>query len=97
MGIPFPRPDVKHIFFLGYTITGETFEFEGETWDAVPEDFELAKRFYVLGEKFLEAGVIRGHPVRLMQGSLEGILGGMQELKEGRVSGVKLVYRVDDV
>jgi hypothetical protein len=77
MGIPFPCPDVKNIFLLGYTITGETFEIEGKTWNAVPEDFELAKRFYVLSEKLLEAGLIRGHPVKLMEGGLDGVLGGM--------------------
>jgi len=97
MGIEFPRKDVKNVFFLGYTITGEAFEIEGERWDAVPEDFELAKRFMVLGEKLLGKQLIRGHPVRLGEGGLGGVLGGMKELKDGRVSGVKLVYRVGKV
>jgi hypothetical protein len=97
MGIDFPRKEVKNVFFLGYTIIGEAFEIEGERWDAVPEDFELAKRFMVLGEKLLGAGLIKGHPVRLGQWGLGGVLGGMQELKEGKVSGVKLVYQVGEV
>jgi hypothetical protein len=96
MGIEFPRPEVKNVFFLGYTIMGEAFEIEGERWDAVPEDFELAKGFMVLCEKLLEKGAIRGHPVRIGEGGLEGVLEGMRELKEGRVSGVKLVYRVGE-
>lgn len=41
MGIPFPRPEVKNIFFLGYQILGERFEIEGEVWEASREDFEF--------------------------------------------------------
>jgi hypothetical protein len=40
MDIPFPRPEseVKNVFLLGYTATGEAFEIEGERWEVVPED-----------------------------------------------------------
>ena len=37
------------------------------------------------------------HPPSLRQGGLAGILDGMQEMKQGRVSGEKLVYLVGDV
>ncbi|CZR61994.1 related to zinc-binding oxidoreductase ToxD [Phialocephala subalpina] len=96
MGIDFPCSDVENIFFLGYTMSGEAFEIEGEKWDAVPEDYELGKKFISFSEKLLEEGVVRGHPVRMLEGGLEGILGGMEELKQGRVSGVKLVARVGE-
>jgi hypothetical protein len=95
MGIGFPRKDVKNVFFLGYTATGEAFEIEGELWPAVPEDFELAREFTSLVEKLLEQGLIKNHPVSMQDGGLDAILGGMQELKEGKVSGVKLVYQID--
>ncbi|KAF8865528.1 putative zinc-binding oxidoreductase ToxD [Acephala macrosclerotiorum] len=96
MGIDFPRQDVQNMFLLAYTISGEEFEIEGEKWDAVPEDFELGKRFMSFSEKLLEEGVVKGHPVKMLEGGLGGILGGMEELKNGRVSGVKLVARVGD-
>lgn len=97
MDIAFPRPDIKNVFFLGYTVSGEKFEIEGKVWEAVPEDFELTKKMMVLGEKLVEERRIKAHPSRVMEGGLEGILEGMQLLKEGKVSGAKLVYRVGEV
>jgi hypothetical protein len=94
MGIDFPREDVRNVFFLGYTLTGEAFEIEGKLWLAVPEDFELAKKFNSVVEKLLEQGLIKNHPVSMRDGGLDAILGGMRELKEGKVSGVKVVYRI---
>jgi hypothetical protein len=35
------------------------------------------------------------HPVKLGSGGLEGVLDGLDQLKEGKVSGVKLVYKID--
>ena len=95
MEVHSPRKDVKSIFYLGYTITGEAFELEGVTWPAVPEDFELGKKFFTLTETLLEQGLIKTHPASVREGGLAGILDGMQQMKEGKVSGVKLVYRVD--
>lgn len=62
----------------------------------MPEDYELGKKFVAFSEKLLEEGVVKGHPVKMLEGGLEGISGGMEELKSGRVSGVKLVARVGD-
>ena len=97
MDIPFPRPDVKNVFFLGYTVSGEMFEIEGQVWEADLVDFELTKRMMVLGERLVGDGVIRAHPARVEKGGLEGILNGMQMLKEHKVSGAKLVYRIGEV
>jgi hypothetical protein len=96
MDIPFPRPDVKNVFFLGYTVSGEEFEIEGTVWPPEPEDFELTQRMMNLGEKLVGEGKIRAHPSRVEDGGLEGILNWMQLLKEHKVSGVKLVYRVGE-
>ncbi|TGO51238.1 hypothetical protein BCON_0166g00250 [Botryotinia convoluta] len=96
MGIEMPRDDVKDIFFLGYSVTGEEYEIEGDIWPAAPEDFELGKRAFVLLERLLENGLIKNHPVKIIYGGLKGILEGMREMKEGKVSGEKLVYRVGE-
>lgn len=93
MGIEFPRGDVRNVFFLGYTIGGEIFEIEGQVFDAVPEDAELGKKFIALAEELLKEGKIRPHPVDVRVG-IENILDGMQEMKDGKVSGVKLVYKI---
>lgn len=96
MGIEIPRDDFKNVFFLGYSVTGEEYQIEGERWTAAPEDFELGKRAFVLLEGFLENGLIKNHPVKIMHGGLNGILKGMREMKEGKVSGEKLIYRVGE-
>ena len=36
------------------------------------------------------------HPPRVGRGGLQGVFDGLEQLKEGKVSGVKLVYRVDE-
>lgn len=95
MGIDFPRKDVRNIFFLGYTVMNEEFEIEGDIWPPDLEDFELGKKFFSLTEKLLEQGDIKPHPSRVRHG-LAGVLEGMQEMKDGKVSGVKLVYLIGD-
>ncbi|TGO39130.1 hypothetical protein BHYA_0060g00430 [Botrytis hyacinthi] len=96
MGIEMPRDDVKNIFFLGYSVTGEEYEIEGEVWPAASEDFELGKTAFVLLERLLQKGLIKNHPVKIMNGGLKGILEGMREMMEGKVSGEKLVYKVGE-
>jgi hypothetical protein len=62
---------------------------------AKPQDFEFAKTFWELATKLLASQQLTVHPVKVGSGGLEGVLDGMNQLKEGKVSGVKLVYRVD--
>jgi hypothetical protein len=94
MGVDQPREDIKNVFILAYTMTGEEFYYEGETWSAVPEDYEFAVKMLSLVEPLLEKGLIKAHPSQVREGGLEGILDGMQQLKDGKVSGAKLVYRI---
>jgi hypothetical protein len=96
MGIQNPRSDVASVFPLGYTITGERFVIEEQEWVASPEDFELGNIFATLAERLLNENLIKSHPVQLMEGGLEGVLDGMQYLKDGKVSGVKIVYRIGE-
>lgn len=91
-----PRSDIRSIFFLGYNVSGETYIFEGETYSASPEDFAFGKNFTAVAEKLWLEGKWKTHPNRVRPGGLVGVLAGMQEVKEGKVSGEKLVYRVDE-
>lgn len=89
------NPKITCSTVLGYTIMGE--EIEKETIiKARPEDFEYGKKFWELAEKMLFAG--RFCPVRQLvnQGGegLEGVLHGLQYLKQGKVSAAKLVYTI---
>ncbi|KAJ4407924.1 hypothetical protein N0V91_003589 [Didymella pomorum] len=86
----FPRQDVKHGWTLGYTALGEKFN---EKVPAKPEDYEFGVKFWKAAEELLNSGKVKTHPT-LVRDGLEGVPQGLNDLKDGKVSGKKLVYRV---
>ena len=69
---------------------------QSERWDKVMnEDVVYAREFFELSQKLLENGLIKPHPIQLGQGGWEGVLGGIDLLRKGLVSGAKLVYSVE--
>ncbi|KAK3630657.1 hypothetical protein LTR56_017337 [Elasticomyces elasticus] len=88
------RSDVENKSTLGYTIFGEAFNFAGHDMPASQEDFEKGREFWELSTKLLAEKKIQVHPPRMEKGGLEGVFDGMKQLKEGKVSGVKLVYHI---
>ncbi|KAF2166089.1 hypothetical protein M409DRAFT_23816 [Zasmidium cellare ATCC 36951] len=93
--VEFPRSDVKTSFTIGYTVIGEEFTFFGKKVPAKPEDFEFGKKWWALAEKLLAEGKIKGEPT-IGEGGLNGVVKGFEDMKEGRVSRQKLVYRIGD-
>lgn len=89
----FPRKDVKASFTLGYTALGEHFS---EKVPANQTDYEFGAKFWKIAEGLLNSGKIKPHPAEVRKG-LEGVPQGLQDLKNGKVSGVKLVFTVDEV
>jgi hypothetical protein len=87
---------VQSTFFLGYSMSGEAYIFEGEHMEAQPEDFVSGSRFYRIAESLWAQGKWTPHPQRVEEGGLLGINDGLQQMRELKVSGEKLVYRVDD-
>ncbi|KAM0320007.1 hypothetical protein ACHAO8_000600 [Botrytis cinerea] len=79
---------------LGYTCLGEKFTFGSTEFPAKPEDFEFAKTFWEMSRGLLADGKIKAHKVSVNKTGegFEGILSGIQAVKEGKVSGEKLVY-----
>ncbi|KAK5045050.1 hypothetical protein LTR84_010198 [Exophiala bonariae] len=92
----FPRDDVKHESTLMYTIFGEAFRFGPTEFPPVPEDFEYTKTFLGIVEKLLADGKLKPHSAQVGKDGLEGVLKGLDDLKNGNVSGQKLVYRVSE-
>ncbi|KAI5364264.1 putative GroES-like superfamily, alcohol dehydrogenase-like, NAD(P)-binding domain superfamily [Septoria linicola] len=91
------RSDVANKKTLGYTIMGEAFEKFGGKSPAMKEDFEHAKMFWEISERLVKEGKIRAHPAKVGKGGLRGVVEeGLEELRRGRVSGCKLVYRVGE-
>ena len=91
----FPRKDVQANFPLSYTVMGERIILDAE-YQAKPDDFEFAVRFNTLAEKLLAEGKLKVHKPSLQSGGLKGVLNGIGLLRDGKVSGENLVYRVAD-
>lgn len=75
---------------------GEPYVFEGEEYPAKPDDFKFAVDWCKNAEKLWAQGKWINHPEAIRPGGLSGAIEGMQEGREGKISGVKLVYRVDE-
>lgn len=90
------RTDVENKHTFGYTIFGEDFEKRGNKWTAKPEDYEHAKKFWVITKKLLEDGKLKTHPTKVEKNGLVGAFDGFQQFRDAKVSGVKLVYRVEE-
>jgi len=49
-----------------------------------------------LTEKLIWEGKILPHPTTVGSGGLNGVLNGLQQMRENKVRGTKLVYRIED-
>lgn len=47
-----------------------------------------------MAEKLFAQGKLKPHPQMVGDGGLKGVFDGLQKMREGKVSGQKLVYRV---
>lgn len=100
----FPRDDVDVKVTVAYTAIGEESitifaePVEGKlpTIPANEEDARFMIMFVEIAEGILSEGKIKAHPVSVRDGGLAGVFEGLQEMREGRVSGEKLVYRIAD-
>ncbi|CAK4031729.1 related to zinc-binding oxidoreductase [Lecanosticta acicola] len=90
------REDVKSIKTLGYTVNGEAFDKFGKHFEARPDDFEFCKKFWAIAQQLVNAGQIAPHPAKVGPDGLKGVFEGLQEFRDGKVSGMKLVYRVEE-
>lgn len=96
LGVDCPRSDVESIYFLGYDMSGEAYIFEGHSFPANPEAFEFGRKWLKIAEELWASGKWQTHRQKVGQNGLLGVLDGMQVMRQGLVSGEKLVYRVDD-
>ena len=58
------------------------------------EEFALA--FFHYFSRGLQRGFFKGHPYQVIPGGLAGISGALQDLKDGKASAVKYVFRIED-
>ncbi|KAJ0120960.1 hypothetical protein J7T55_015699 [Diaporthe amygdali] len=96
LGVECPRSDVESVFFLGYDMSGEAYIFEGDSYPAKPDAFEFGRTWYSIAEKLWASGKWQNHRQNVGEKGLLGVLDGMQLMRQGLVSGEKLVYRVEE-
>ena len=94
--VKFPREGVETTMTFMYTIFNDEFVKGGNETPAIQEDFDFAKMFFEMTERLLAEGKLKTHPEGVGAGGLEGVLKGLQDLKNDKVSGKKLVYRVGE-
>ena len=86
----FPRKDVKITFTFAYTALGEKYN---DNRPANQVDYDFGCKFWKLSEDLFNSGKVVAHPTETQKG-LENVPEGLQRLKDGKVSGKKLVYTV---
>lgn len=89
------RQNVNSRATLGYTFIGEAFDFGSTSIPARPQDKAFGEKFLAVAEPLLAEGKIKHHPLHVGTGGLKGVLDGLQRMREGQVSGEKLVYNVE--
>jgi hypothetical protein len=89
-----PRKDIAVSMVFAYTAYGEAFTKFGYDSPAKLGDYLYASKFFDICEVLLAEGKLKPHRSVLRPNGLDGILDGLHELREGRVSGEKLVYSV---
>lgn len=57
---------------------------------------EFAQAFFRYFSRGLQKGFFKGHPYEVVPGGLAGIQGALQNLKDGKASAVKYVFRLED-
>ncbi|KAK3052787.1 hypothetical protein LTR09_006270 [Extremus antarcticus] len=90
----FPRSDVEQSVVLGYTAFGEAFEFFGRQRQPVPADYAICTRYWPLMTSLIADGRLKASRFEVREGGLDGIFEGLQVLREGKNSAMKLVYRI---
>ncbi|GLA62085.1 hypothetical protein AtubIFM55763_007302 [Aspergillus tubingensis] len=92
------RVDVKSTFVNCCTALGEPFEYGPDCMviPRMPAEFEFAQRWAGIVSTLWSEGKIKPLVVDKRAGGLKKVLDGLEDLKNGTVSGRKLVYTVSD-
>jgi NADPH:quinone reductase-like Zn-dependent oxidoreductase len=93
--IKIERENVRDRATMAYTAFGESFKFGPNEIPARQDDRAFSEKFCGIFEDLLVTGKIMVHPPRV-GGGLKGVLEGLDLLREGKISGEKLVYNIAD-
>lgn len=77
-----------------YTALGRAFTVLGNHYPVSPGDRAHLARFITTQAAMVQAGSIRPNPIKFWEGGLDAVKEGLVYMKEGKVTGEKIVYRV---
>lgn len=91
----YTRRVVKPELVMGMAILGAKVVLDfGYECEADPEKRAFGVEWYQEIQTLLDSGRLKIHPVKILPGAYEGILGGLKLLKNRQVSGEKLVVKL---
>ncbi|KAH8803572.1 hypothetical protein F5884DRAFT_683803 [Xylogone sp. PMI_703] len=89
-----PRKDITVMMVVAYTSYGSAFTKFKIDFPLKMEDYLFGSKFFEICEVLLAEGKLKPHPIEHRPNGLEGISDGLEDMKNGKVSGKKLVYTV---
>ena len=89
------RSNIQSDYTLAYTACGNPIRIGSIAADDNVDDFDFAVRFCSLAEQLLASGEIKAIRHNVSSDGFKGILDGIKLLREGKVSGEKLVYSIE--
>ena len=97
---PFPirthtRRSIKPNWIIAFTSFNKPIKWQRPfEREAKPKDREFAEQWFQIAQKLLDEGLILPHTLEKKNGGLAGVKGGVDRVRKGLVSGVKLVYEI---
>jgi NADPH:quinone reductase-like Zn-dependent oxidoreductase len=89
------RSDINFQFVMGVLYFNAPFKIQDQVLPAPPELIQGAVDFAKVAEQLLAEGKIKTHPKDVRKGGLRGVLDGIQDLREKKVHGKKLIYVIE--
>ncbi|KAL9571858.1 hypothetical protein ACKAV7_004004 [Fusarium commune] len=90
------RKVVKPDWIMGPQMLGKEIRWPEPHWrPANAEMGEFGVYWTAVLRKLLDNGLIRPHPIVVKQGGLPEVLGGIEDIREKRISGKKLVFQME--
>ena len=79
---------------MAYLAYGSKYSKFGMEWEVSATDYLFSSMFCEMVEGLLEKGMLVPHPIKEGKGGLEGVNGGLDEMRAGKLRGTKLVFGI---
>ena len=88
------RKDVSMTHFSSFASFGQRFTLGPYDLPDSPEDYAWAKAWWRTVSRLVAEGKLKPHRPLVREGGLQGVLDGIQDIRDLKIRGHKLVYRM---